>query len=269
MQSSSRYSWVQSCQFHPAPATEVFSEVNRRILELTQSNSGNSSQRPLVLLDLDSTLYEVGPRTFRIIQEWLTSSHASSFQEVTQAFQSLTEKQIGYSIRDLFLTLQLSPEKKSVQDAFHSLKDFWLERFFTTGYLPYDRPYVGAAQFTQNLHQLGAEIVYLTGRDEPYMGDGTRANLVRDGFPWGLERTHLLMKGDRNFPDLEHKKSAADFVRRQGSLVASFENEPVNLVALYDLFPDAMHVFVETVCSDHEAPARKGLYRITGFEDFS
>jgi len=269
MQPLSRDSWVQSCQFHSVSATEVFSEVTRRVLELNQSVSEVPSLRPLVLLDLDSTLYEVGPRTFRIVQEWLGSSHSSFFPEVTQAFRSLTENQIGYSIRDLFLTLRLSPEKKSVQDAFHSLKDFWLERFFTTGYLPYDRPYVGAAQFTQNLHQLGAEIVYLTGRDEPYMGDGTRANLVRDGFPWGVERTHLLMKSDRNFPDLEHKKGAANFVRRQGALVASFENEPVNLVALYDLFPDAMHVFVETVCSDHEAPARKGLYRITGFEDFS
>ena len=108
-------------------------------------------------------------------------------------------------------------------------------------------------------------IVYLTGRDEPGMGDGTRAMLLRDGFPWETERTHLLLKPAYGLPDLEHKINAAQFIRAHGELVASFENEPPNLVAIYEQFPDAMHVFVETVCSDHAAPAGRGLYRIRGF----
>jgi hypothetical protein len=40
----------------------------------------------------------------------------------------------------------------------------------------------------------------------------------------------------------------------------------VNLVALYELFPDAMHVFVDTVMSDRGAKAINGLYRVKGFE---
>lgn len=265
MKSSSRYQWIQSCHFHPVSASQVLSEVSRRVLQLAGSVSEPSPLKPLVLLDLDSTLYEVGPRTFQILQEWLGTAEAAQYPQVVQSLSQLKEQQIGYSIRDLFLALQLSFEVQSVEDAFHSLKDFWFKRFFTNQYLPYDRAYPGAAEYTRTLHQHGAEIVYLTGRDEPFMGDGTRANLLRDGFPWGVERTHLLMKALPSLPDLDHKKSAADYVRRHGSLVASFENEPVNLVALFDLFPNAMHVFVETVCSDHEAPARKGLYRITGF----
>ena len=136
---------------------------------------------------------------------------------------------------------------------------------FSSRYLAYDRPYPGAVAFVRGLYDLGAEIAYLTGRDEPGMGEGTRSVLLRDGFPWAVERTHLLMKEAAHLPDLDHKKEAAHYIRRHGTLIASFENEPPNLVALRDLFPDAMHVFVDTVCSDHPAPAADGLYLIRGF----
>jgi hypothetical protein len=40
----------------------------------------------------------------------------------------------------------------------------------------------------------------------------------------------------------------------------------MNVVALHDVFPEAMHIFVDTVCSQHEAAPRKGLFRVTGFD---
>jgi phosphoglycolate phosphatase-like HAD superfamily hydrolase len=227
------------------------------------------ADRSVVLLDLDSTLYEVGPRTHRIIMEWVDGA-SSHFTDVASVLKNLKLHQVGYSIRDIFQALGIFESEQSahpdVQAAFAELKDFWAKRFFTTAYLGYDRAYPQAAEFVRDLHEKGAEIVYLTGRDEPFMGDGTRANLLRDGFPWELPRTHLLMKPSPTDPDLDHKKNAANYIRNNGELIASFENEPANLVALYDLFPQAMHVFVDTVCSDHEAPGREGLYRIKGFE---
>lgn len=66
-------------------------------------------------------------------------------------------------------------------------------------------------------------------------------------------------------PDTEHKSAAAERVRAAGTLVSSFENKPVNLVALRERFPDAMHVFVDTVSSDREAIPCEGLYRIRGY----
>jgi hypothetical protein len=149
--------------------------------------------------------------------------------------------------------------------AITSAHDYWMKTFFTSEYLKYDVPYQGAPEFAQTLHQLGADIVYLTGRDEPNMGEGTRKNLIRDGFPWEREKTHLLMKPYFEMSDLEYKKSAATFIRERGQLVASFENEPPNLAALYQIFPESMHVFVDTVCSDHHASPCDGIYRIAGF----
>ncbi len=145
------------------------------------------------------------------------------------------------------------------------MRSFWTDRFFTSSYLVHDRPYLGAVKFVQDIYNLGAKVVYLTGRDEPNMGEGTRANLVRDGFPWNVERTQLLMKPEAYMDDLEFKRQAAILVNSQGALIASFENEPPNVAALHELLPDVMHVFVDTVCSEQLARPRKGLYRIPGF----
>jgi hypothetical protein len=248
---------MSACRFHDLKEAQVLHEVARRVRE--------AKKHPLVLLDLDSTLYEVGPRTYQILREWSETPASHGFPVVREALGRAEPWHVGYSVRDTLSAVGLDTTQSEVVRALEEIKDFWGKRFFTSSYLTYDHAYAGAAAFTRKLFELGAEIVYLTGRDEPAMGDGTRANLIRDGFPWGVPRTHLLMKAAGHLPDLEHKKEAAHYIRKHGELVASFENEPPNLIALYELFPEAMHVFVDTVCSDHPAAAREGLYRIAGF----
>lgn len=257
--------WISACEFREMTEGQVLKEVSRRVTELKARAGVTKKAHPLVLLDLDSTLYEVGPRTFQIIQEWIKSGASSEFPKTRAALATLKMAEVGYSLKETFATVGLDANDLEVAAALASAKPFWSERFFSSAYLPFDRAYEGAARFAQELHELGAELVYLTGRDEPRMGDGTRENLVRDGFPWEIERTHLLMKPAPEMEDLDHKKRAADYIREHGTLVASFENEPLNLSALYEIFPDAMHVFVDTVCSDHPAVPCRGLYRIAGF----
>ncbi|MGZ3699637.1 MAG: HAD family hydrolase [Bdellovibrionota bacterium] len=251
-----RQQWIEASHFHDLTEKEVLQEVAARARKV---------ERPLVLLDLDSTLYEVGPRSFQILREWHETGASASYPTIDIVLNALNESHVGYSIRDTFRNLGLELESREILEALEEAKKFWSRRFFTSAYLPYDRPYPGAPEFARELYEVGAELVYLTGRDEPQMGQGTRENLVRDGFPWGVPRTHLLMKERAEIPDLDHKKNAAHFVRARGTLVASFENEPPNLVALSELFPEAMHIFLDTVCSDHPCPAGRGLYRIRHF----
>jgi predicted secreted acid phosphatase len=260
-----RGDWISACHFHDMTESEVLHEVARRVTELKASAKGDQEKHPLVLFDLDSTLYEVGPRTFQILKEWLASSESARFPEVARALDRLEHAHVGYSIGDTLSAAGLDIESASIKDAIQAIKPFWASRFFTSAYLPYDHAYPGSADFAKKVYELGAEIVYLTGRDQPGMGDGTRQNLIRDGFPWEVERTHLLLKAAAHLPDLQHKVDAAEYIRRHGTLVASFENEPPNIAALYEVFPDAMHVFVDTVYSDHCAMPRQGLYRIKGF----
>ncbi len=253
-----RKAWIDACTFHELTDEEVLREVQSRVTR-------HRHERPIVLLDLDSTLYEVGPRTHKILQEWAKSDHALDFSTVQKAFLDLHPSLVGYSLRDTFTAAGLDLQRPEVLSAWNSAKDFWNRRFFTSEYLAYDHAYPGAAEFVQELYRLGAELVYLTGRDEPNMGDGTRSRLKRDGFPWEIERTHLLLKAAPELDDLFHKREAADYVRRLGKLVASFENEPKNLAALHEIFPEAMHVFMDTVFSDHPTVAREGLYRLRKF----
>ncbi len=253
-QSVARQEWISACEFHPLSGKEVLREVCSRIAQFS---------RPVVLLDLDSTVYNVGPRSFQILKDWVQDSSTKCPLEIQKAVFQLENEELGYSVLDVFSTFHLALQKWAVQKELDSAQSFWWDRFFTHSYLTYDRPYLGAAEFTQQLHQLGAEMVYLTGRDACKMGDGTRTNLIRDGFAWGTERTHLLLKSSLNVGDLEHKRAAAEWIQNRGTLVASFENEPSNLVALQEIFPQAMHIFVDTVCSQTPAQPTRDIYRIS------
>lgn len=253
-----RQDWIDACNFHPLEDHQVLAQV----VQWTRETNPN----PTVLLDLDSTLYEVGPRTYRILKEYLAAPASRIVGADARAILDRMEmKQVGYSLHDTFKNIGLDPEAASLKDVLKDAKKFWGARFFTDEYLAHDHAYDGAPEFVQELHGMGAEIIYLTGRDEPGMGKGTRARLLQDRFPWERERTHLLLKRSHELDDLDHKLKAADYVKRTGALVASFENEPPNVVALSEIFPAAMHVFMDSVYSDKPALPKKGLYRIRSF----
>lgn len=249
-----RKAWVEACDFHPLSDRETLEKV----VALTAQH-----ENPVVILDLDSTLYEVKPRTHRILLEWSTSEEALEHGALLSAFQSLALSHVGYSIQDTFKYLDLCHEENA--KAVEAVKRFWDSRFFTNDYLPYDHAYPGSPEFAWKLHNQGAHLVYLTGRDEPGMGRATRENLLRDGFPLNLPRTTVMLKKERKIDDLLHKLEAAQILKDFGTVVASFENEPKNVVSLSEIFPQAMHVFVDTVCGNHPAPVRGGLYRIEGY----
>jgi hypothetical protein len=264
-----RRNWISACEFHDLTSEAVLEEVAKRIQENNQ---------PIVLLDLDSTLYEVTHRMHFILTEWAHHS-ASAHRRLAVNFPTavfeeeiskMEKKHIGFSIRDTLINLKLiHPDlhDPGTESVLKEIRNFWSDRFFSGDYLLHDQPYPGAVDFVQKIYRLGAEIVYLTGRNEPKMGERTRANLARDGFPWNTQRTHLFMKPSADVDDLHFKIEAAHLVKERGKLVASFENEPPNLVALSEIFTDSdsMHVFVDTVCSEQGARPRKGLYRIQRF----
>ena len=52
--------WLKACHFHDLSEKEVLEEVASRVKKTPNS---------LVLLDLDSTLYEVAPRSHQILKE--------------------------------------------------------------------------------------------------------------------------------------------------------------------------------------------------------
>jgi hypothetical protein len=262
----SRAAWVSACDFHPADQSQVLKTVLDLVAEAVARHKV-PSECPVVLLDLDSTLYEVSPRTLNILEELRAHPDLDLPPHIQMILSSLSLERIGYTLPDTFSLHGIRIENEPDSHTYlPKLKELWKERFFSDPYLVFDRPYPGAAEFVQELHRLGTEIVYLTGREARRMREGTMSNLSRDGFPWGFPNTHLLMKENTQWDDLYHKRVTALSIRKWGNPIASFENEPRNIVGFMELFPAAMHVFVETVCSELPAGICKGLYRIRDFK---
>jgi len=262
-----RKEWIQACQFNGASNQQVLNHLFDGVKAQDQLFKTGKGPHPVVLLDLDSTLYEVGPRTHVILRKWAVSEDAKQFPKIRPLFENISTANVGYSIRDTFNSLKLDVTDPLIHPAFEHVKNFWSDRFFSNNYLVHDRAYTGAVDFAKKIYELGAEIIYLTGRDEPRMGPGSRAKLIQDGFPFEKPRTELVLKAAAHLDDRWHKEEAGRKIRQHGRLIASFENEPANVCALAEIFPDAMNVFIDTVCSDHPAPARHDLFRVTGFVD--
>ncbi len=75
-----RDQWIAACHFHDLSEREVLREIGRRVGNARdRAAEGHHLAHPLVLLDLDSTLYEVGPRTHQILLEWTETQNARSF----------------------------------------------------------------------------------------------------------------------------------------------------------------------------------------------
>lgn len=249
-----RQAWIEACAFAPHTPSDILSRIIEKVRETTAQ-----SEKAYVLVDIDSTLYEVAPRTAQILLE--ASRELDLELNVREKLAGVTSP--GYSLEDTWRLLGWSLQDSELNRVREQLHAFWHARFFSNGYLDYDLPYVGMKQFAWELQEAGAEIVYLTGRDEPGMREGTLRCLKRDGFP--IEGTQLRMKSSRQGDDVIHKVGVALSLAQTGTVVASLENEPRNFAALAQALPEAIHVFVDTVCSKTPAPAVQGGYRLHGF----
>ena len=139
------------------------------------------------------------------------------------------------------------------------LEAFWAARYFTSDYALEDRPMPGAVGYVARVAEL-ADVLYLTGRDAPNMGEGTRQSLARHGLAG-----ELWMKPDPDHTDLGWKIEAIGRLQDRG-VAATFENEPGNANRFVAAFPDAMHFLVDTYHSPSAPPPDPALIRIDGFE---
>jgi len=249
-----RKDWVKNTNFHAHGNAEVLKEVLARTQKVL-----DEKKLPVLIFDLDSTLFHVSPRSLVILKDWIQSSAISILPD-------LKTEDMGYSIEDVWNKRGLSTETGESFRHLKEAKNYWRQRFFSNEYLHHDEPHPGAVQFVRRLHEMGAKIVYLTGRDVPLMAFGTVDQLRSNGFPIEIERTRLILKPKRNIDDLVFKKGVCTAATEWGEVVASFENEPKNLVAMQEaLGPKVMHIFFESVSSDHAAPAAKEVYKIDSF----
>lgn len=256
-----REEWVKRTEFHPLKGPEVLREVIRRVQKVR-----DGGKLPIVVFDLDSTLFDVTRRSYEILREWLQHPESHSYAETVEALRDLKHTEFRYSIQEVWEGRKVPHDAEPFASQFKLAKNYWRKRFFGNDYLVHDEPTRGAVEFVHALYELGAKIVYLTGRDVPLMSFGTFDQLKKHRLPIEADRSRLILKPKRHHDDIEFKSQAAGTIKSWGEVVASFENEPKNLVAMANVYdPTTMNIYIHTVSSDHPAPVGKGIYRIDDF----
>ncbi len=198
-------------------------------------------EKPVVAFDLDDTLFDVRPRTLRVLQAFAASpacTQASS--EDCRRLSRGQLEQMRYDVGDTMQQLSISDKRFREQ-----VKAWWKTHFFSSEYCEADAVIEGAAEYLERLHSLGARIVYLSGRDVPRMGTGTLSSLKKNRFPLPSGKL-LILKPNAELDDLKFKKDAFRQIADQGTVIAVFENEPKNLNAMAEAFPRSVLVFLDT-----------------------
>jgi hypothetical protein len=213
---------------------------------------------PIVVFDLDSTLFTTADRHLRILREFAASHGSAGLRAlVADIPPSAFRWTVTAPLRDRGLD---DPALLADLDA------FWAERFFDGAYLETDTPNPGAVAFVRGVHARGALVYYLTGRHRGGMEVGTVASLARSGFPVADGRVVLHLKATQDEPDHLYKEAAVHAISALfGVVVASFENEPLHANRLREAFPSALHFLVGDVHSPRPVPPHESLVRTDDF----
>jgi hypothetical protein len=206
-----------------------------------QVRTADKANHPMVVFDLDDTLFDVRTRTLSILHEFAANP------EVQAEYPEIADKLAKAALSDMRYDPKGAFDQLGVHDdaVLAKWKAFWAPRFFSDRYCERDDTVAGAAAYAKRLVDLGARVVYLSGRDIARMQKGTLAGLKTRGLPTG-HKTSLILKPDAKDDDLVFKKNAFAAIAKMGQVIAAFENEPKNLNAMGEAFPKAVLVFLDT-----------------------
>jgi len=233
-------------------------EIAERLLRAARRTHARG-RSPLVVLDLDGTLYDSSVRTWRILQEF-AHRFASDHPDFVRAVAGLGVGDVTYLVADTLARVGIRDESLLGQ-----VLEFWRQRFFTDEYVLHDLPTPGAVAFVTELHEGGIVPLYLTGRPAPTMLVGTVRVLQRDGFPIGTADTRLVLKEDFATPDDAYKHRVVEQFRESGEVIGAFDNEPGLCNLFRAAFPDALIVHLNTTHSPDAPELDAGIEQIPDF----
>ena len=121
---------------------------------------------------------------------------------------------------------------KATIDFFEAVRQYWVKHFFSHDYLAYDQVAPGALDWVKDKFEKGFHIHYLTGRDIPRMGVGTRKRLEADGFPLEEPNCKLHMKPRSGLPDDHYKTEVTKHLTGQFDEVGFSKMNPSTFTRL-------------------------------------
>lgn len=233
-------------------SNEILLDVVMRVVE-----TKNSGELPVVILDLDGTLFNSGPRSKKIFLEFAEEKGDNALRKT---IETIDANRMKYKVRESLIDAGITDST-----LLKEMIDSWRKKFFNGEYLKYDEPVPGSVEFVNELSDSGALIIYLTGRDAPMTLIGTVTALQKNGFPIGVYGAELIMKPERLMKTFTFKKKTLSYIKKLGTVVASFENEPVNINLLFEYFPKSIPFFLDTSHKPNAPPVNKGIHHIKNY----
>lgn len=240
---------------------------NNLLLKEVISRIQQEKKLPVVVFDLDDTLFSTARRNLMIIQNFC-ADQGHLFPDFAKTASTLSLQDMNWSVKFALTNAGLDQHSPSLTPFIA----YWDATFYTDFYVSLDLPNPGAVAFVNACHDAGALVYYLTGRhvSEPGlnngMGQGTARSLIDRGFPFFTGGCELNLKAHSQEPDTAYKQRALNHIKSlQGEVIGTFDNEPSNAVMFLSNFPKAMNFWVKTTWNPNDQASTKGLHVITSF----
>jgi hypothetical protein len=218
----------------------------------------SSINKPIMVIDIDGTISQHYLRTYEI------------FLRAAETFDLPEDVKTNLTNYDPY-RYDYYPRKNLLQMGFRegetlsSVMEFWEKNFFSNNFLHLDEPIPGAREFIGIALGLGVNAVYLSGRDEQNMGDGTRAWLRSHSFLGNHSPASIFLKTNLSISSVESKIVAAEKIKSLGEPLLIIDNEPGELEALWRQFPQAAAVLLDTPNSGRPGTLPPGTLKIKNF----
>lgn len=225
---------------------------------------------PIVVFDLDDTLFSTARRNLIIIQNF-AADQGDEFPDFAKVAANLKPSDMNWSVSYALTQAGLDPNSSSMKPFIA----YWGNTFFTDDYASIDLPNPGAVDFANACYDAGAMLFYLTGRHigdpglKNGMGLGTALDMTNRGFPYWKGRCELKLKKVKTQTDVDYKGEAlAEINSLKGKVVATFDNEPGNSNLYLQHYPDAMNFWVKTTWNPNDKVSTDGLFVIPDFSEW-
>ena len=237
------------------------SQVLKHLIEKSKVLSAQQ-ERFAVAIDLDSTLYNVAPRMNQIIKDFCAERfHREKHPNECSILEKTEHK---YGDWGLEVSMQRAGINIQPSEFMKDIMSFWQKCFFSNEYLHYDEPMPGAIDYVQSLHNAGAYIFYLTGRDSQRLGHGTRECLEKFDFPLHDKTAKIALKPNASLKDETFKQEYLNSLEKLKKEIWLIENEPVNINLILEKNPKIQILFFDSVHSGRE-DVPENIKRITNF----
>lgn len=200
-----------------------------------------SGKRPVVILDIDETILDARPRKLAVLRAYIEEKiHSKPDMALAQdRAADLKPEDLPYDTDGMIRVAGLSG--RGLEDDYAG---YFRRHFMSSRYLHLDTETPGAREFLLAIKGQGAEIVYLTGRIEETMREGTIGRFRDLSLPIDEDGVSLIMTSDDRERESEYKTRLMAQAIGNGVLAAFFENEPANINAIARIYPDAIYYLV-------------------------